>query len=148
MARTANHGQWLARHTTREDEVIEHYLTLKNLHITAAYASLAFFVLRAFWSIRGVSLLQARWVKVVPHVIDTLLFTLGVTLAVILNFWPLPPWLIAKITALVIYILLGTVAIKRGKTPKTRAYAAAAAVLVFAYIIGAAIERSPLSWLG
>lgn len=93
-------------------------------------------------------MLQARWVKVVPHVIDTLLFTLGVTLAVILNFWPLPPWLIAKITALVIYILLGTVAIKRGKTPKTRAYAAAAAVLVFAYIIGAAIERSPLSWLG
>ncbi len=58
--------------------MIEHYLVLKQLHITAAYASLAFFVLRAFWSVRGVSLLQARWVKVVPHVIDTLLLTLGV----------------------------------------------------------------------
>nr|WP_266100326.1 SirB2 family protein [Halomonas sp. Ps84H-12] len=121
---------------------------MKHLHITAAYASLAFFVLRAFWSVRGVALLQARWVKIVPHLMDTLLLTLGVTLAVILNFWPLPLWLSAKITALVIYILLGTVAIKRGKTPKIRATAAIAAVLVFAYIIGAAVERSALSWLG
>ena len=128
--------------------VIEHYLILKHLHIAAAYASLAFFVLRAFWSVRGVALLQARWVKIVPHLMDTLLLTLGVTLAVILNFWPLPLWLSAKITALVIYILLGTVAIKRGKTPKIRATAAIAAVLVFAYIIGAAVERSALSWLG
>ncbi|BCA90606.1 MULTISPECIES: SirB2 family protein [Halomonadaceae] len=128
--------------------MIEHYLILKHLHITAAYASLAFFVLRAFWSVRGVALLQARWVKIVPHLMDTLLLTLGVTLAVILNFWPLPLWLSAKITALVIYILLGTVAIKRGKTPKIRATAAIAAVLVFAYIIGAAVERSALSWLG
>lgn len=127
--------------------VIEHYLVLKQLHITAAYASLAFFVLRAFWSVRGVSLLQARWVKVVPHVIDTLLLTLGVTLAVLLNFWPLPPWLIAKITALVIYILLGTVAIKLGRTPRIRATAAVAAVLTFAYIVGVAVEHSPLSWL-
>ena len=127
--------------------MIEHYLILKHLHITAAYASLAFFVLRAFWSVRGVALLQARWVKIVPHLMDTLLLTLGVTLAVILNFWPLPLWLSAKITALVIYILLGTVAIKRGKTPKIRATAAIAAVLVFAYIIGAAVERSALSWL-
>ena len=128
--------------------MIEHYLILKHLHITAAYASLAFFVLRAFWSVRGVALLQARWVKIVPHLMDTLLLTLGVTLAVILNFWPLPLWLSAKITALVIYILLGTVAIKRGKTPKIRATAAIAAVLVFAYIIGAAVERYALSWLG
>ncbi len=128
--------------------MIEHYLILKHLHITAAYASLAFFVLRAFWSVRGVALLQARWVKIVPHLMDTLLLTLGVILAVILNFWPLPLWLSAKITALVIYILLGTVAIKRGKTPKIRATAAVAAVLVFAYIIGAAVERSALSWLG
>ena len=128
--------------------MIEHYLILKHLHITAAYASLAFFVLRAFWSVRGVALLQARWVKIVPHLMDTLLLTLGVTLTVILNFWPLPLWLSAKITALVIYILLGTVAIKRGKTPKIRATAAIAAVLVFAYIIGAAVERSALSWLG
>lgn len=122
----------------------EHYLLLKHLHITAAYASLAFFVLRAIWSFNGAHVLQARWVKVIPHIIDTALLALGVSLAVILNFWPLPPWLSAKITALVIYIVLGTVAIKRGRTPTTRAMAA---VGVFGYMLGAAVQRSPLSWL-
>ncbi|WP_234346819.1 SirB2 family protein [Halomonas sp. G11] len=126
----------------------EHYLLLKHLHITAAYASLAFFVLRAIWSFNGALVLQARWVKVIPHIIDTALLALGVSLAVILNFWPLPPWLSAKITALVIYIVLGTVAIKRGRTPTTRAMAALAAISVFGYMLGAAIQRSPLSWLG
>ncbi|MCZ0926638.1 SirB2 family protein [Halomonas janggokensis] len=126
----------------------EHYLLLKHLHITAAYASLAFFVLRAIWSFNGAQVLQARWVKVIPHIIDTALLALGVSLAVILNFWPLPPWLSAKITALVIYIVLGTVAIKRGRTPTTRAMAALAAISVFGYMVGAAIQRSPLSWLG
>ncbi|SDN06615.1 SirB2 family protein [Vreelandella arcis] len=125
----------------------EHYFLLKHLHITAAYASLAFFILRACWSVKDAPILQARWVKVVPHIIDTALLALGVSLAVILNFWPLPPWLSAKITALVIYILLGTVAIKRGKTPAIRAWAALAAVSVFVYMLGAALQRSPLSWL-
>lgn len=125
----------------------EHYLLLKHLHITAAYASLAFFVLRAIWSFNGAQVLHARWVKVIPHIIDTALLALGVSLAVILNFWPLPPWLSAKITALVIYIVLGTVAIKRGRTPTTRAMAAVAAVGVFGYMLGTAIQRSPLSWL-
>lgn len=126
----------------------EHYLLLKHLHITAACASLAFFILRAIWSIKDARVLQARWVKVIPHIIDTALLALGVSLAVILNFWPLPPWLSAKITALVIYILLGTVAIKRGRTPTVKAMAAVAAVGVFGYMLGAAAQRSPLSWLG
>lgn len=126
----------------------EHYLMLKHLHITAAYLSLLFFMLRAFWSLREAPMLQARWVKVAPHVIDTALLTLGILLAITLNFWPLPAWLSAKIAALVIYIVLGTVAIKRGKTPAIRAGFAFAAVVVFVYMLGAAIQRTPLSWLG
>ena len=126
----------------------EHYLLIKHWHMTAAYLSLAFFILRAFWSVREVPVLQARWVKVIPHIIDTTLLTLGVLLAIILNFWPLPGWLSAKIVALVIYILLGTIAIKRGRTPRIRAGFAIAALGVFAYILGAAVKHSPLSWLG
>lgn len=125
----------------------EHYFLLKHLHITAAYASLAFFILRAVWSVKSARILQARWVKVIPHILDTALLALGVSLAVILNFWPLPPWLSAKITALVIYIVLGTVAIKRGKTPAIRAAAALAAICVFGYMLGVALHHSPLSWL-
>ncbi|GAB2716272.1 SirB2 family protein [Halomonas garicola] len=126
---------------------MESYSALKHLHVTAAYLSIIFFVLRAFWSVNENSVLKARWVKIAPHVIDTALLAFGVALAVLLNFWPLPGWLTAKIVALVTYILLGTVAIKRGATPASRALFAVAAVVVFAYILGAANQHSALSWL-
>lgn len=126
---------------------MESYSALKHLHVTAAYLSIIFFVLRAFWSVNENSVLKARWVKIAPHIIDTALLAFGVALAVLLNFWPLPGWLTAKIVALVIYIVLGTVAIKRGATPASRALFAVAAVAVFAYILGAANQHSALSWL-
>lgn len=93
---------------------MESYTAVKHLHVTAAYLSIIFFVLRAFWSVSENSVLNARWVKIAPHIIDTALLAFGVALAVMLNFWPLPGWLAAKIVALVIYIVLGTIAIKRG----------------------------------
>lgn len=126
---------------------MESYTVVKHLHITAACLSLVFFIWRAFWSVNGSSILKARWVRIAPHIIDTALLALGVALAVMLNFWPLPGWLTAKIVALVVYIVLGTVAIKRGATPAIRAAFAVAAVAMFAYILGAALQHSALSWL-
>ncbi|CAM3528402.1 SirB2 family protein [Halomonas lysinitropha] len=128
--------------------MIEHYVLIKHLHVTAATLSILFFMLRAWWSVREVTLLQSRWVKVAPHVIDTTLLVLGVVLMVMLSLWPHQhPWLAAKLIALLAYIGLGTVAIKRGSTPRVRAVAALAAVATFAYMLGAAIRHSPLSWL-
>src|SRR5690554_7790200 len=57
------------------------------------------------------------------------------------------PWLAAKLLALLLYIGLGTVAIKRGRSPAVRGAAALAAVMTFAYMLGAALNHSPLSWL-
>ena len=128
--------------------MLEYYLPIKHLHITAATLSILFFMLRAWWSVREMPLLQHRWVKVAPHVIDTTLLVLGVVLMVMLSLWPHQhPWLAAKLIALLAYISLGTVAIKRGRTPVVRAIAALAAVATFAYMLGAAIRHSPLSWL-
>ncbi|MEQ5800620.1 SirB2 family protein [Halomonas sp. H10-9-1] len=127
---------------------MEYYFLVKHLHITAATLSILFFMLRAFWSVREAPVLQARWVRIAPHVIDTLLLTLGVVLMVMLSLWPQEhPWLAAKLIALLIYIGLGTLAIKRGRTPAVRGAAAVAAVLVFLYMLGAAITKSALSWL-
>jgi len=128
--------------------MIEHYALIKHLHVTAASLSLLFFMLRAWWSVREATVLKARWVRVVPHLIDTALLVLGVVLMVMLSLWPHQhPWLAAKLIALLAYIGLGTLAIKRGRTPRARAIAALAAVLTFAYMLGAAIRHSPLSWL-
>ncbi|WP_299234532.1 SirB2 family protein [uncultured Halomonas sp.] len=127
---------------------MEYYLVIKHLHITAATLSILFFMLRAVWSVREAPMLQARWVRIAPHIIDTLLLTLGVVLMVMLSLWPHEhPWLAAKLIALLAYIGLGTVAIKRGRSPAARGMAAVAAVLVFLYMLGAAIRHSALSWL-
>jgi uncharacterized membrane protein SirB2 len=128
--------------------MIEHYALIKHLHITAATLSILFFMLRAWWSVREAAVLKARWVRVAPHLIDTTLLVLGVVLMVMLSLWPHQhPWLAAKLIALLAYIGLGTLAIKRGRTPAVRGAAAVVAVLVFLYMLGAAITKSALSWL-
>ncbi|MFB9869595.1 SirB2 family protein [Vreelandella sulfidaeris] len=127
---------------------MEHYFLIKQLHMTAATLSISFFVLRAWWSVRESPYINARWVRILPHLIDTALLGLGVTLMVLLSLWPWQlPWLGAKLLALLAYIGFGTIAIKRGPTPQARAIAAVVAVAIFAYMVGAAVRHSPLSWL-
>ncbi|MBA2779675.1 SirB2 family protein [Billgrantia kenyensis] len=122
--------------------MIEHYFLIKHLHMTTAVLSIAFFILRAWWSVREISLLQRRWVKILPHINDTLLLLLGVMLMTMLSMWPHQhPWLAAKLLGLLGYILLGTVAIKRGRTPLTRGLAALGAIVVFFYIMGTAMTK-------
>lgn len=126
---------------------MEYYLPIKHLHITCVVLSLSLFCVRAFWSIRGSDLLQQKWVKIAPHIVDTLLLSFGIALMVIAD-WPVSsPWLVAKWIGLIFYIGLGTFAIKRGKTALLRFGFSLAAVTVFAYIVGCAISKQPLSWL-
>lgn len=120
------------------------YLLIKHLHMTAAGLSILFFVVRAFWSVQGSTLLQNRLVKTLPHVIDTVLLLAGIMLAAMIG--PEQPWILVKIIALIAYIGVGTIAIKRGKTAKTRAIAAIIAVAIFVYIVGVAMTKSGLSW--
>lgn len=120
------------------------YLLIKHLHMTAAGLSILFFVVRAFWSVQGSTLLQNRLVKTLPHVIDTVLLLAGIMLAAMIG--PEQPWILVKIIALIAYIGVGTIAIKRGKTAKTRAIAAIIAVAIFVYIVGVAMTKSALSW--
>ncbi|MCC5882769.1 MAG: SirB2 family protein [Halomonas sp.] len=125
--------------------MIEHYSLIKHLHMTTAVLSILFFIVRAWWSVREITLLQRRWVRVLPHVNDTLLLLLGIALMTMLSMWPHQhPWLAAKLLGLLGYILLGTVAIKRGRTPMTRGLAALAAIVVFVYIMGTAMTKDPL----
>ncbi|ATJ84579.1 SirB2 family protein [Halomonas beimenensis] len=127
---------------------MEHYFLIKHLHMTLAGLSITFFLVRAWWAVRGSPRLGRRWVRVLPHLIDTALLGLGVWLMASLALWPhQQPWLAAKLLALVAYIGLGTLAIKRGRTPVGRGVAALAALATFAYMAGAAIQHSPWSWL-
>lgn len=92
--------------------------------------------------------LQSRFVRVAPHIIDTVFLGSGIVLVFLLQLNAFSQaWLLAKFTGLVVYIVLGTVALKRGPTLRIRVIAFVAALAVFAYIVGVAVAKSPASWL-
>jgi len=118
------------------------YLAVKQLHMTSVALSGMLFLLRGFWMMRDSPLLRRRWVKVAPHAIDTVLLGSAVTLAVWSSQYPfVQGWLTAKVLALAVYIVLGSIALKRGKTKRIRIAAFAAAAAVFLYIVRVALTR-------
>lgn len=122
------------------------YLLIKHLHVTAAGLSILFFIVRAYWSVSENALLQKKAVKIIPHVIDTVLLTCAILLSILLGSAAAQPWVLTKIVLLIAYIGVGTIAIRRGRTPRSRAVAAVIAVAIFAYIVGVAIRHHPASW--
>lgn len=127
----------------------EYYWTLRHIHITAVTLSLSLFVLRGLWMLADSPRLRQRWVRVVPHVIDTVLLASAIALTLIIHQYPfVDAWLTAKVLGLLAYIGLGTVAIKRGRGKPVRVAAFVGALLVFGYIVGAALRHSPWAWWG
>ena len=121
------------------------YAGLKLTHITCVVISYMLFVVRGIWMLRGSALLQRRWVRTVPHVVDTTLLASAIALTVITRQYPFAsPWLTAKVIALVLYIALGMIALKHGKTKGVRITAWIAAQAVFGYIVAVALTRNPL----
>ena len=118
------------------------YTFLRTVHIVTVQASLALFLLRGFWMLRESPRLNAAWVRIVPHVNDTVLLAAAIGMLVIGSLNPLvQPWLLAKILGLLAYIGLGTIALKRGRTKAVRIKALAAALGVFAYIVAVAVTK-------
>ena len=124
------------------------YSLLKQLHLATIAITLALFILRGIWMMADSPRLQARWVRIVPHLNDTLLLASGIALAFALGLSPFDhSWLAAKLVALLVYIGLGTVALKRGKTRAQRIAAWVAALLVFGYMAAVAVAHNPLPFL-
>jgi uncharacterized membrane protein SirB2 len=124
------------------------YLSLKHFHMSCAALSGSLFLLRGIWMLRASPLLQAGWVRIAPHVIDTLLLASAIGLAVWSHQYPgRQPWLTVKLLALLGYIVLGAIALKRGRTKGQRQAAFAAALALFAYIVMVAVTKQylPLS---
>jgi uncharacterized membrane protein SirB2 len=124
------------------------YSLLKQFHLATIVITLVLFVLRGFWMMANSPRLQARWVRIVPHVNDAFLLSSGIGLAVLIQQYPLVhDWLTAKFFALILYIVLGTLAIKRGKTRGLRIAAWVAALLVFAYMAAVAVAHDPCPFM-
>jgi uncharacterized membrane protein SirB2 len=121
------------------------YLAIKHLHILCAALSGCFFFVRGVWMMKAPALLKTRWTRIAPHLIDTVLLASALTLAVRSSQYPfVQGWLTAKVLALLLYIVLGTVALKRGRTRGIRIAAWLAALCCFGYIVAVALSRNPL----
>lgn len=121
------------------------YLALKAVHVSCVIASYTLFFVRGVWMIGDSALLKRRWVKIVPHVIDTVLLVSAVVLAVTIRQYPLvAPWLTAKVLGLVAYIGLGMIALRRGRSKRMRVAMWIAAQLVFFYIVAVALTKSAM----
>jgi len=121
---------------------------IKQLHMLFAFISLLGFVTRGVWMLRESPLLMRRWVKILPHINDTLLLASAISLAVLMGLSPgAHPWLLAKIVALFVYIGLGVLAFRHPRKP-VRTLAWLTALVVFMYIVSVAFSKQPLGFLG
>ncbi len=125
--------------------LVEHYLTLRQWHVGLVTASGTLFALRAFATIAG-----ARWPLALPAraaswVVDAGLLGAGALLWAALQINPfVQTWLGAKLLLLLVYIGLGTMALRRARTPAARLAWTLAAWACFGWIVATAIAHHPV----
>lgn len=124
------------------------YALLKTIHQAAVVISFAGFFVRGVGMLNDAAWLRHRAVKTLPHVVDTILIVSAVWLAWILRLMPAnAPWIGAKIIGLLVYIAVGMIALRFGRTKGVRASAWIGAMLVFGYIVSVALTKDPRGFL-
>ena len=118
---------------------------LKLLHMSCLLLSIGGFSLRGYWMFTDNPRLRQRATRVLPHMVDTLLLGSAIGMLVMWQMNPLLlSWLSAKIIALLVYIGLGMVAFRFGRTQRVRMAAFGLALLTAGYIVAVAYTKSPL----
>lgn len=124
------------------------YFALKHLHILTVIISVSLFVLRYWWQYRESPMSARRWVRIVPHINDTLLLGSGIALVMVTHFYPFTPqgtWLTEKLFGVIIYIVLGFIALgRRPRSQQARWIAFLLALVVLYIIVKLATTKIPL----
>lgn len=121
------------------------YYLVYLIHVSAVVLSVGGFVVRGGLMLADSPLLNARLVRILPHVVDTVLLASALWLAWIIHQYPfVHHWLTVKVVALVIYILLGMVALRRGPTKPVRTTAFVLALATAGFIVSVALSHHPL----
>lgn len=120
------------------------YIALKHLHTTVVALSLVFFLARSGWMVMNSSLLQKTWVRVLPHVVNTVLLISALAVAWVGWRYPMVnhPWITAKVIALVLYIIFGVIVFKRDRSVAVRLGAFVGALVVYGYMVLVALNKA------
>lgn len=128
--------------------MIEFYPEIRWVHIAAVLTSGALFALRGAAMLAGARWYMAAPLRYLSYTVDTVLLTAALMLATILHQYPfVHGWLTMKVMLLVVYVVLGSYALKRGSTRAVRARSYFAALLVYAFIISVARAHDALGVL-
>jgi uncharacterized membrane protein SirB2 len=123
----------------------EYYLLLRHAHIGCAILTIALFVLRG-----GLMLAESPWqrnvvLRYLPHFVDTVLLTTALMLTTAIHQYPFSTgWVTMKVVLLVAYIVLGSIALKRGRTKSIRVAALVAALATIGFLVTVARAHHPL----
>jgi len=123
----------------------EYYLLLRHAHIGCAILTIALFVLRG-----GLMLAESPWqrnvvLRYLPHVVDTVLLTSALMLTTVIHQYPFSTgWVTMKVVLLVVYIVLGSIALKRGRTKSIRVAALVASLATIGFLVTVARTHHPL----
>jgi uncharacterized membrane protein SirB2 len=125
-----------------------HYTVMRQAHIGLVTVSVATFALRGLGVLLGATWPSRRRLRVAVVVIDTALLAAGVLLWVMSGLHPArDTWLGVKMGLLVVYVLLGTWALKRARTGASRAaFYVAALACAAAMVTIARTHRPPWAW--
>jgi uncharacterized membrane protein SirB2 len=125
--------------------MIEFYFPLRQVHIACAVLSISLFALRG-----ALMLAESPWqrnlvLRYLPHAVDTVLLTSALMLTTIIHQYPfVNGWLTMKVLLLVAYVVLGSIALKRGRTKRIRMAALSGALLSVAFLVSVARAHHPL----
>jgi len=120
-------------------------MIVKLIHMSTAFISISLFILRGIWVFRESAMMSKKWVKIVPHINDSILLLSAIVLISALQQYPfVDSWLTVKFIALIIYIVLGMFALKRANNMKNKVVFFILALLTFSYIVSVALTRTPL----
>ena len=121
------------------------YILVKYVHVISVVLSVSGFFLRGLLMMRDSPLLRARWIKVLPHINDTVLLVAALTLAAMSGQYPfVADWVTAKIFGVIAYIILGALALRDASSRRTRIACWFASLAVFGWIVSVALTRQPL----
>ncbi|MBM3072891.1 SirB family protein [Enterobacter sp. RHBSTW-00994] len=125
------------------------FTVLISVHLASVALTISFFILRYWWRYSNNPLLETRWVRVAPHCIDTLLFLSGVGLMWKTGYLPFTDkgtWLTEKLFGVIIYIVLGFIALgrRRPRSQQVGFIAFLLGLVVLYIIIKLATTRIPL----
>jgi uncharacterized membrane protein SirB2 len=125
-----------------------HFVAIRQVHVACVLLSGTLFCVRGGLRIANVAAANHRLLRLASYAIDTALLAAAVLLTILLQQYPFrEAWLTTKVLLLVVYIGLGSLALRRARGRRARSLAFGAALLAYVWIIGVAVTHAPAGWL-